>query len=561
MVCMVLLFSLPVLQLAFAGGLEGAGLTQMAAPPSRTPTVQSLGASEQPNLGRLHHPISTSSAQAQKLFDQGFALVFAFNHDEAVRSFSRAAECDPQAAMPQWGIALALGPNINLPDLDLAREKAAYRAVHKALSLASGATEKERGYIAALARRYSIDPQADHKSLAVQYANAMGELSRQYRDDLDLATLYAESLMDLNPDKLWSPAGKPVEGTQRIVDVLESVLRRDPEHLGANHYYIHAVEASAHPERALASARRLETLAPDAGHLLHMPSHIYVRLGDYAAAARSNVAAIRVDRAYLERTASQGSDYDLMYYSHDLHFLAYSYAEAGRYGDAKRAADELVTHVRPYIQKMPMAEYYLPAPLFVLMRFGRWKEILGGSAPDLTAPITAWLWHFGRGLAYSATGEIADAEQELIIVESAAKKVPADSHLGGYFNPTRSLLELASAVLAARIAGAYGKRKRAIELWRKAVELQDNLDYSAPPEWYYPVCESLGAALYLDRRPADAEGIFRADLKIHPGNGRSLFGLWQSLKTQGKKAEAARIKTEFKAAWKDADVALRIEDL
>src|SRR5215831_7549448 len=255
-----------------------------------------------PGLGQHHHTISTKNTEAQSFFDQGLTLVFAFNHEEAARAFRRASELDPQASMAFWGIALALGPCINLTDIDPPHEKAAYEAVQKALSLAPGSTQKERDYIKALATRYSNGPKVDLRKLDAEYANAMRELSMHYPDDLDVATLFAESLMDLHPWKLWSLDGRPTEGTEEIVAVLGSVLRRDPNHLGANHYYIHATEASPHPEWALASARRLETLAPGAGHLVHMPAHSYMRTGDYSAASHSNAAAAEVDRVYLRES-------------------------------------------------------------------------------------------------------------------------------------------------------------------------------------------------------------------------------------------------------------------
>src|SRR5262252_4885700 len=294
-----------------------------------------------PGLGQLHHTISTKNPEAQQFFDQGLTLVFAFNHEEAARAFRRASELDPQSAMAFWGVALALGPCINL-DVDPPHEQAAYEAVQKALLLAPAATEKERAYIQALAKRYSSDPKADLRKLDAEYASAMRDLSKHYPDDLDAATLYAESLMDLHPWKLWSLDGRPTEGTEEIVAVLESVLKRDPNHLGANHYYIHATEASPHPEWALPSARRLETLAPAAGHLVHMPTHTYWRVGDYSAAAQSNAVAADADRVYLRESGTTGSMYDMMYFCHNLHFLAASYSMGGNFAHAKEVADELI---------------------------------------------------------------------------------------------------------------------------------------------------------------------------------------------------------------------------
>src|ERR1700694_4948575 len=336
---------------------------QMNMTPAEKPAALMTG------LGSMHHPVSTTSAEAQRFFDQGLALVYAFNHDEAVRSFKRAAELDPQMVMADWGMALALGPNINL-DVDPQREKAAYEAVQRALSLSANAPENERAYIEALAKRYSIDPKADLKKLAVDYKNAMGELIKRYPDDLDAATLYAESAMDLRPWQLWSADGKPAEGTEEIVAVLESVLRRNPNHPGAIHYYIHAVEASPHPERALAYAPKLPQLMPMAGHLMHMPAHIYARTGDYENAALSNVHAAAADEAYIKAGGLQGI-YPLMYYSHNLHFLAIAYSMEGRFTDAMRATKQLEANVSPHLKDMPMLEGFMTVTPLLLVGFNR----------------------------------------------------------------------------------------------------------------------------------------------------------------------------------------------
>ncbi|MBI3667150.1 MAG: hypothetical protein HY236_13165 [Acidobacteria bacterium] len=492
----------------------------------------------------------------QRFFDQGLTLVFGFNHEEAIRSFQRAAELDPQAAMPYWGIALALGPNINM-GVDPAAEKAAYEAVQKARALAAKAPEHERAYIEALVKRYSNDPKADLKKLAVDYKNAMGELVKRYPEDLDAATLYAEAMMDLRPWKLWTLDGKPAEGTEEIVAVLESVLRRNPQHPGANHYYIHAVEASRHPERALASAKRLETLVPAAGHLVHMPAHIYMRTGDYRAAARSNEVAAEADREYIQTYRVEGM-YPLMYYGHNLQFLAAAAAMAGKFAEAKRAAEQLVEVIPPGMDPFPLVEYFSQWPIFMELRFHRWGEILSAPAPRWKTPITTAVEHFARGMAYAGTGKPAQAEAERNALSAALKDVPPDAKVDQ--NYAASLLDLAGLVLGARIAAARGDRKKAIEHWRKAVEANDRQAYSEPPEWYYPVRESLGGALLLDGQYTEAEKVFRADLERNPRNGRSLFGLWESLKRQGKTTAAEWVRWEFEAAWK-SDVQLRVEEL
>ena len=509
-------------------------------------------------LGEQHHPVSTKNPEAQRFFDQGLTYIFAFNHDEAVRSFKRTTELDPQLAMAYWGIALALGPNINL-DVDPEREKAAYEAVQKALTLSANAPEQERAYIESLAKRYSIDPKADLKKLAVDYKNAMEELVKRYPDDLDAATLYAESMMDLRPWQFWNKDGTPAEGTEEIVTVLESVLKRNPNHIGANHYYIHTVEASLHPERALPSAERLKTLAPAAGHLVHMPAHIYMRTGDYKSAAQRNKVAAEVDQAYIKSSGVQGV-YPLMYYSHNLHFLAVAYAMEGRFSDAKKAADQLEAHVGPHVKGMPMLEFFMPTSTLILVRFQRWGDILESPKPNPNMSITTAVWHFVRGMAYAATGKVKEAESERKQFISVMKTIPAGKTWD--LNTVNSVLEVAENVVDARIALAKGDNKSAIELLKKAVEAEDALNYAEPPGWYIPTRESLGSVLMLNGEYAEAEKVFRVDLDKNPRSGRSLFGLLKSLKAQGKNYDAQLVQKEFEVAWKNADIQLKqVEDL
>ncbi len=510
-----------------------------------------------PGLGRHHHPILIHSVQGQRLFDQGLTLVFAFNHDEAIRSFRRAAALDTSAVMPLWGIALALGPNINL-DVDPEREKAAVKAVRKAQKLAKGAPEIERAYVEALAKRYSDDPAADLTQLAVDYRNAMGELSRRYPDDLDAAVLYAEAIMNLRPWKLWTPEGQPEEGTEELVAVLESVLARDPEHIGANHYYIHAIEASPHPGRALPSAQRLEKLAPGAGHLVHMPAHVYMRTGDYAAAASANAAAARADEAYFKLAGANGV-YPVLYYGHNLHFLAAAAGMAGRHADAKDAAERAAAHAVPLVAEMPMAEVLLPSPALVALRFQRYADVLKlPEPPDKTPPAARAIWRYARGVALAATGDVAHAEEERRSFGEISRDVGADEMWG--INRAGAVVVVAEAVLAARLAAAKGDREGAIALWQKAVEAEDRLAYDQPPGWYYPVRESLGAALFVAGQKEEAEKVFRDDLARNPRNPRSLLGLWESLKAQKKVTDAQWVRRAFQAASKDADSNLRMED-
>lgn len=512
-----------------------------------------------PELGAFGFPVSTTNAEAQKFFDQGVILVYGFNHDEAARSFRRAAQLDPQMAMAHWGMALALAPNYNQTTIPPEQMRAAHEAVVKGLALAARAPGHERAYLEALAKRFSADPRADQTKLSIEYRDAMAALMRRYPDDLEAATLWADAAMILNAWKLWTPDGRPAEGTEEVVAVLESVIRRDPAHIGAHHLYIHAVEASRSPERALASADILAKLSPAAGHLVHMPAHIYMRVGDYDAAARANEWAARADADYLEKYGARGA-YAAGYYSHNLHFLAAAHGMQGRYADAVRASERLETNVRPYLKDLPFFESFMPTRTLIMVRFGRWDDVLKTAEPEKSLPVTYALWHWGRAMALAATGKAAEAEAARGAFEAAAKAVPADTGYGQ--NRAHDVLEIAEHFLGARLASARGDRKAAVALLRKAVEAEDALAYDEPPGWYHPLSrESLGGALLLDGQPAEAEKVFREDLARNRRNGRSLFGLHESLKAQGKAREAELVRREFERAWKNADTKLRTEDL
>ena len=511
-------------------------------------------------MGSLRHRVTTRSAEAQRFFDQGLRFAYAFNHEEAVRSFRRAAEIDPDLAMAHWGVAYALGPNINL-DVDPEREKAAYDAVQEALALVSKASPRERDYIEALALRYTGDAGATPETLrrmAENFSRAMGELSKKYPADLDAATLYAESLMNLRPWRLWNRDGTPAEGTAEIVSTLESVLRRNPNHAGAIHYYIHAVEASPDPARALAYAPRLGRLMPAAGHLVHMPAHIYQRTGDYGASARSNEAAAAADRAYIKASGVRGV-YPLMYYSHNLHFLAVSYSFAGRYADALRSARQLEANVGPHLKAMPMLEGFNTTSALVLVRFRRWQEILNAPEPPAGQAATRAIWAWARGMAFAATGRTEEADAALKAFAAAGQAVPAEATFG--LNKASDVLKIAERMLAARVASARGERGRAAELLKEAVTTEDSLAYDEPPAWFLPAREALGALLLADGRAAEAETVFREDLRRNPRSGRSLLGLAESLKARGRTRAAADARRRFAAAWKGADTQLKLADL
>jgi tetratricopeptide (TPR) repeat protein len=511
-----------------------------------------------PGAGHLNHPVSTQNVEAQKFFNQGLALIYGFNHEEARRSFEFAARLDPQLAMAFWGIALAVGPNYNEAQVDLERVKSAYEAVQRARALAGNASEAERAYIEALAKRFSLDPQPDFKQLGTDYKNAMGDLSKRYPDDLDAATLYADSLMNLTPWQLWTKDGKPTDYTSEIVSTLESVLKREANHLGANHLYIHAVEASKQPDRALASANRLGGLAPASGHLVHMPAHIYIRTGDNQAAAKANEKAAQVDLEYIKRTGARGI-YPAMYYSHNLHFLVESYNRSGNYQLAIRSAQRLENNVRNHLKEMPMIESFLPSVMFVQLRFGRWGEIFKLPEPGKEMPVTNVFWHFARGVAFAGTGKIDEAQKEREVLGRLARDLPGETPFG--LNTAAGVLKIAESALDARIAAAKGDRKGAIDFWRKAVAAQDDLNYDEPPGWYYPVRESLAAALLFNGEAEEAEKVFRKDLEYNPRSGRSLLGLAESLKKQGKLKDARAVQREFVVAWKNADTKLKVGDL
>src|SRR5438093_9222887 len=502
-----------------------------------------------PGLGEVHHPVSTKNSQAQQFFDQGLKLVFGFNHDEARRSFQRAAELDPKLAMAWWGVALTLGPNYNLP-VDLEREKAGYDAAQRAVALKPNASESERAYIDAVAVRYSNDPKADLHQLDVIYKDAMSKLAARYPDDLDAVTLYAESAMNLNPWKLWTADGKPAEGTDEIVATLESVLKRDPNHLGANHYYIHAVEASPHPERALPSAARLEKLAPAEGHLAHMPAHIYARVGDHFASAHCNEAAIAADKKFLGETQEQGI-YRMMYYSHNLHFLAFASCMNGNFAGAKDAAAKLVANVAPGVKAMPMLEGFLPTPIVVLFAFEHWNDLLKLPAPDPSFVTTNAVWHSLRGIAFANTGKTAEAENEQKQFREVADKIPPEQ-MYDMLNNVGAVFKIHENLLAAEIDRSRHDDKAAIDLLKQSVAAEDALNYSEPPPWYPPVRPMLGHVLLEDKDFAEAEKVFRADLEKHPRNARALAGLRDCLNAQGRKYEADQIDQQYRASWKVA---------
>ena len=511
-------------------------------------------------LGDLHHPVSTHNPEAQKFFDQGLRFIYAFNHDEAARSFQHAAELDPKLAMAYWGVAEAVGPNYNDP-ADPERYKHAHDAVQKAVDLSSEASPSEKAYIQAMAKRFPADPSSDLKKAAEEYHDAMREVAKLFPDDLDAATLFAESGMNLHPWGLWHQDGTPAEGTNEIVATLESVLKRDPNHLGAIHYYIHSVEASNDPGRALAGANRLAELAPGAGHIVHMPAHVYIRTGDYDAAVNTNEKAAEVDRAYIKATGAQGI-YPMMYYSHNLHFVAMCGAMNGRYAEARKNADLLAANVGPHVKEMPPLEGFMTIPIAVEVRFHHWNEVLKMPAPDPSMKTATVFWHFGRGLALAGTGKVAEAEAEYKIIADAEAATPPDVIFQMPINnKAKDIMKIAKDVVGAKIALAKKDSAGAIAQLQEAVAIQDTLKYGEPPDWFYPVRENLGGALLMSGDAAGAEKVFREDLDRNPRNPRSLFGLHQALLQQKRDYDAGFVQKQFETSWKGGSQALKLDDL
>ena len=507
-------------------------------------------------LGAYQHPITTNSELAQRYFNQGLRLVYGFNHAEAVRAFQHAARVDPRCAMVHWGLALALGPNINAP-MDVQRGQEAYAAIQQAIALARYASDHDRAYIEVLATRYAAEPEsADRDALNRTYAEAMRKLSERYPDDPDARTLFAAALMNIRPWDYWTPDSQPKANTLQLVAALESVLERFPDHIGAIHYYIHAMESSSQPERALAHARRLGGLIPGSGHLVHMPSHIYMRLGLYHDAAFSNTRAIEADEAYIEAESPQGM-YPSMYYPHNIDFLWAAQHMEGRSAEAIETARKLAERTPVEMaRQIPPLEAWTAMPLCALVRFGKWDAVLKEARPPADLRYITGLWHYARALAFAATDQLAEARTEQADLNAVLTTFDAGRQMMGR-NSATDLLNIAAQIVAGELAAKAGKTDEAIRQLEEAVAGQDRLRYSEPPPWYYPVRQSLGAVLLDAGRPAEAETVYREDLRRNPDNGWSLYGLAQSLRGQDKTAQARRVERAFQKAWARADVRLR----
>lgn len=536
-------------------GFATAALLACAAPSSATESTDAAAPQKNQsdtvplyrNLGSHHKRISTKISAAQQYFDQGLRLVYGFNHAEAIRSFTRAAELDPTCAMCYWGIALAYGPHVNAP-MDVASGVAAYAALQKARSLQSHATAPERAYIEALAQRYEADPPADRVRLDTSYSRAMGQVAKTYPKDLDAAALYAESLMDLRPWNYWRPDGTPYPGTEEIVRQLERVISKNPNHPGACHYYIHAVEA-VNPKAAVPCAERLARLMPGEGHMVHMPAHIYIRVGRWNDAIQANQHAIHSDEVFIEGQHPMGV-YPLAYYPHNIHFLAFASTMAGRSAQAIEAADTLTSKVNlDAARQVGMLQEMLPYHVLTLTTFGKWDEVLAAPLPPDDIRFSYAMAQYARGVAHAAKAEWADAQAALDNVTASDAATPEGAE-------GKTALLIAVQALSGEIAVRRGEVDAAITHFEEAVKIEDAGLYFEPPKWYYPVRHSLGAALLKAGRSAEAETVYREDLRRFPENGWALFGLAQALRAQGKKDDATATEARFRKAWTDTDVTL-----
>ncbi len=550
----------PPAQSAVAPSQAPAPVSATAPPATPGPTLAQWahGAQLFDNLGGYSRTITTSSPDAQAYFNQGLRLIYAFNHDEAARAFAKAIEFDAACAMCYWGAGESLGPNYNMPVM-ADRWAVLWQAVQSAQNNAAHATPVEQALIAALATRYSgPDPLPAEKMQPFNeaYAKAMSDVARQYPDDDDVQVFHAEALMTANPWKLWSVDGKPSPGTAEIVATLETVLARNPQHPGANHYYIHAVEASPHPENAVAAAERLPGLIPGAGHIAHMPAHIFQRIGRYADAGAANRDGIKIDLAYIDKAKPpEWTYYSGMYLGHNYQFLAYAAAMQGRSAEALEATRDMRAHIPDAVLHMGMGlDWYAAEPYFTMERFGRWSDMLAEPAPDPTLIALSAAYHYERAVALAATGKIDDAGKEKAKLDSIAAATPADAPAG--LNAAKDLIAVASLVASARIAIAEGKHDAAIATLHEAATKEDALAYDEPADWFVPVRHLLGDELLKAGKAADAEAVYRDDLQRHPANGWALYGLAQALKAQQKADAAAAVEEQFKQAWKDADMTL-----
>ena len=522
--------------------------------PAPSPTPEPAASPFFEGLGSHGRPVTGASPEAQRWFDQGLAFLYGFNHDEAIRSFRRAAELSPGCAMAYWGEAYAHGPHINNTAVPPPRAEAAWKALEQARAAAPNASEVEKGLIEALGARYAFPQPDDRAPLDAAYAEAMGKLWQAHPTDADVGALAAEALMDVHPWDQWTPEGEPKAGTKEILAAIESVLRLDPRHPLANHLYIHAVEASPHPELADGAAETLRTLMPGIGHMVHMPTHIDVLRGRWEQAIASNASAIAADRAYREKSPEQ--DFWNLYMAHDHHMLTFSAMMIGRSDLALTTIRNMVAAIPPNWLKANafFADGFVGMPYEVMMRFGKWDEILAEPEPPEHLPVSRALRRYARGVALAALGRADEARVAQQEFATAAAAVPLDAVFGN--NSSRAIVAIAEAVLDGEILVREGKTDAGIARLREAVALEDALRYDEPPSWIHPSRHALGASLLRAERWSEAETVFREDLQRHPNNGWALFGLAKALRAQGQNQEATEVERQFNEAWAGSDITL-----
>ncbi len=547
-------------QEASSAGHEQSAQDQAPAESSLADLIAKADAPLLDGLGDFTYPISSDLPGVQRYFDQGMIMAAGFNHAEAVRAFRAAQRLDPECAMCFWGEALAIGPNINVTSKGKAimmpqDREAAFAAIQKAQSLASMATEKESDLIKAQTARYNGDPETDREPLDVAYAGAMRELAAKYPDDDNIQAMFAEAMMNTMPWNYWLDGNNPRPETREVIDALETVIARNPQHPLTLHLYIHAVEASSNPGRAEQAADRLADLVPGSGHLVHMPSHIYWRIGRYFDASEANVRAAQVDEDYIAQCNAQGF-YPALYYPHNIHFLWASASMEGRSAVAIEAGRKVAANVQlEQIEQFPTVEFFQTIPLLSLVRFAHWDEILAEPQPPGELPFSLAVWHYARSVAFSRSGSADDAAAELAAMEPLMDN-ESIWFLDGNDYPASQVLAIAKALASGELAQRNGDLDAAIQFYEDAVAGQDLLPYTEPPFWYYPTRQSLGHALLEKGDYAGAEAVYRKDLDQYPRNGWSLYGLAASLEGQGKAEEAAGIKQRFENIWQRADVEL-----
>ena len=541
-----------------SSGCGGGADSQSSASPAQT-LAQRAGAPLFDGMGDYHMPITTADPDAQRYFDQGMVLAFGFNHAESIRSFRAAQTLDPNCAMCFWGEALATGPNINVTSngkaiMAPAERASARAAIDQALALIDGVTPKEQDWIKALDQRYDGQGDTPRDPLDRAWADALAGMAARYPNDTTVASVYAEALMNTMPWDYWGPDGEAKPDTQAVIASLEAVMAADPDHPLALHLYIHALEASSNAKKAEPAADRLANLVPGSGHLVHMPSHIYFRVGRYQDSALANIRAAEVDEAYIAQCNAQGF-YPALYYPHNIHFLWASSTMQGQSALSLDSARRVVANVRvEQVEQFPTIQFFRTVPMLSLVRFARWEEILVEPEPYEPFAFARAIWHYGRGVAHAALGDPEAALIELAAIEQLEPQV--DEIFMGNVYPARDLLEIAKALLIGEMAYRSGDAASAVLAFEEAVAMQDALPYTEPPFWYYPTRQSLGAALLASDRVAEAQAVFERDLEQYPMNGWSMFGLAEALRRQGDDAGAGKVAARFETVWQFADVEL-----